>query len=139
MNDRISDDQAKDASSMKRLILIVFGAVSAGLAVVTAVAAIMAYGLGEGVIYIEEKTISELTFMELTGGTAAGIFGAVFALGMAAFGGIGTLVAAIVGAGFGVFGAIIGLVVAIGVVTGPLLLVAMIAILIKRRFWPDVI
>lgn len=117
----------------------IFGPVLAAFAIVTSAAVMAAYRFGEGVIHLQGRTISELTFFEVTGGAAMGILGAVAGLGIAAVGAVGTLAAAMIGASIGIFGLILGSVVAIGVVTGPILLVTVVAILIKRKFWPDVI
>lgn len=117
----------------------VFGPVLAAFAMVTAGAVIMAYRLGDGVIYLQDRTISELTFFEVTSGAALGVLGAVLALGAAAFGAVGALIAAIIATCVGALGLILGSVVVIGVLTGPLLLVAAVGLLIKRHFWPDVI
>lgn len=132
-------DRSQVTTTSQTWRLAIFAPVLAAFTIVTAVAAAAAYRFGDGVIYLQDRTISELTFFEVTGGVAMGVVAAVFGLGAAAIGAVGALVAAIIGASFGLFGLVLGGIVLIGVVTGPVLLITIIAILIKRRYWPDVI
>lgn len=123
----------------RRRKVAVFGPALAAFSIATGAAAMAAYRFGEGVIYVGDRTISDLTFFEVTGNAALGVLGAVIALAAAAVGAVGALIATIVGVSVGFLGLVLGAVVAIGVVTGPVLLVTLVAILIKRRYWPDVI
>lgn len=111
----------------------------AGFCLLTAVAVMAAYQFGEGVVYINERTISDLNVFEVTGGAALGVLGVVAGLGAATVGTVGAIAAAVVGVSVGALGVAAGAVVVVGVVTGPLLLVGIIAWLVKRRYWPDVI
>ncbi len=116
-----------------------FASLTGAFVTVTAMAVFAAYRFGEGIIYIDDRTVSQLSLYELTGGAALGIIAAVAGVGVALVGAIATLVTAIIGLSVGALGLAIGAIIVIGVVTGPLLLIGFIAMLIKRRYWPDVI
>jgi len=139
MTEKQSDETSRPPGPSRIHQFAIFGPVLAAFGIVTLASAVAAYRFGEGVIHIEGQTFSDLTFFEVTGGAALSVLGAVFALAAAGVGAVGALVMAVIGASVGVFGLAIGAVVVIGVVTGPVLLVTVAAILIKRRFWPDVI
>lgn len=100
---------------------------------------IAAYRFGEGVVYIDGRTISDLSLMEVTGGAAAGAVGLVVGLGAALL----ALAAAVLATGLSLIlatlGVGLGIFVTIGVVSGPILLAIIIGVLIKRRYYPDVI
>lgn len=81
----------------------------------------------------------DLGMFEMTSGAAYGIASAVMALVMGLIGMITAGIAALFGLAIGAVGIAGAVVVGLGVVTGPILLVAGITILIKRRFFPDVI
>lgn len=127
------------ASSKKQNAWALMGPLTAAFALVVSAAVIAAYRFGEGVVYIGERTISEMNFIEVTSGTALGVLGALIGVVAAAVGAVLALIAAIIGAVVGATGVILGGLVVIGIVTGPVLLVVMIGMVIKRRYWPDVI
>ncbi len=105
----------------------------------TIVAAVVAYKFGEGVLYINDRTISDLSLFEVTGGAAVGVLGLFTAIASAALGLVATFAAGLVGIGFGTLGIVAGTIIAIGVVTGPLLLLGLIVWAVKRHYWPDII
>lgn len=134
----VAETESRERTS-NRNSWTLMGPVAAAFAIVTVAAAIAAYRFGEGVVYIGERTISDLNVFEVTGGAALGVLGAIAGVGAAGVGAIAALVATIVGVSVGVLGLALGTLIVIGVVTGPILLVTMIGVLIKRRYWPDVI
>ncbi|WOI54011.1 hypothetical protein [Parvularcula sp. LCG005] len=138
----MADEQNREKSDVGRRVrrkLTILGPIVTAFSLIVAAAAVIAYRFGEGVIYINDRTISELNALELTSGAAVGIVGAFIGVGAAAVGALVTLVAGVLSVGFGAFGIVVGMIVALGVVTGPILLIGLIGILIKRRYWPDVI
>lgn len=131
------EDRKRQQRRNHALVLVLPGlAVFGGL---TAAVIVAAYRFGEDVVYIGDRTISDFTFLEVTGGAALGVVGAFVGLGAAAISAVAALVMTLVGGAMAVFGVALGAVVVVGVVTGPILLVMVLGVLIKRRFWPDVI
>lgn len=128
-----------DLRKRQRRMMALMAPVVMAFVVLTAGAVVAAYRFGEDVVFIGERTISDFSVWEVTGGAALGVLGAFVGLGAAAISAVAALVVAIVGSAVAVFGVALGAVVAIGVVTGPLLLIGLLAVIIKRRFWPDVI
>ncbi|NNU16738.1 hypothetical protein HK107_10430 [Parvularcula sp. ZS-1/3] len=82
---------------------------------------------------------SEMGMFEVTSAAAYGIASAVMSLVMGLVGMVTAAGAAIIGLAVGAVGIVGAVVVGLGIITGPLLLVAGIGVLIKRRFFPDVI
>jgi len=82
---------------------------------------------------------NEMGMFELTSGAAIGMAAAVISLVMGLIGMITAMGAAIVGLAFGAVGIAGAVIVGAGIVTGPILLIAGLVVLIKRRFYPDVI
>lgn len=112
---------------------------AAVFSVLTLALTIAAYRFGEGAVVINDRTISEMTFFEVTGASAVGVAGLALGLSAAALAVVAALIAAIVSVAIAVLGVGLGLFVTLGVVTGPILLAVMIGVLIKRRYHPDVI
>lgn len=132
-----SENEAADiAISGNRRLLRVFGPVAAALIILTGATVYAAYNHFDGHLYIYDRTISEYNFFEVTGFSAVGVVGG---LGVVVVGLVAALVAAAVGLALAAAGLTIGAVVLVGVTTGPILLCLIIAIMIKRRYWPDVI
>ena len=98
-----------------------------------------AYSFGEGYVWIGDRTISDMNPFEVTGASAAGAAGLVVGLGAVIVALLAALVATALSLAVGLLGAGLGLFVAVGVATGPILLAVVIGILIKRRYYPDVI
>lgn len=105
----------------------------------TVSATVLAYRYGEGVVFVGDRTISELGFLEVTGASAAGVAGLAVGLGAAALAIVAALLAAALSVVLAVLGVGLGLFVTLGVVTGPILLAVIVGVLIKRRYYPDVI
>ncbi|WP_031554435.1 hypothetical protein [Parvularcula oceani] len=108
-------------------------------AILTVSLTVAAYRFGEGVVYIDGRTISDFSLFEVTGGAAAGVVGLVIGLGAALVAIAAALIATVLSLGVAALGVGFGLFVTLGVVTGPILLALIIGVLIKRRYWPDVI
>lgn len=134
-----SASEGTTTSAKKQNAWALMAPVTAAFALVVSAAVIAAYRFGEGVVYIGERTISEMNFIEVTSGTALGVLGALFGVVAAAVGAVLALCAAIIGAVVGAVGVVFGGLVVIGILTGPVLLAVMIGMMIKRRYWPDVI
>lgn len=135
--EQVTASNQETKSSMGNWALL--GPITAAFAIVVSAAVVAAYRFGEGVVYIGDRTISDMNMFEVTGGAAVGVFGALIGLGAAAIGAVATLIAGIVGLLVGTLGMAVGFVIAAGVLTGPVLLVGLAVILVKRRYWPDVI
>lgn len=117
----------------------VMGPMAAAFVLLTVATVVAAYRFGEGVVYIGDRTISDFNLFEVTGGAALGVLGMAAGLVAAALGAVTALMATIVSVAMGALGIVIGTLVVVGMVTGPILLVAVLGVLIKRRYWPDVI
>jgi hypothetical protein len=78
-------------------------------------------------------------FVEITSAAAFSIASAVMSLVMAVVSFVTAAGATVLSIAFGAAGIIGAAVIGIGILTGPVLLIGAIAILIKRRFFPDVI
>jgi hypothetical protein len=91
-----------------------------------------AYTHGEGHIYIDGRTVSELEPWEVVGGVIIGIFGAIIGLAGGALGLIIGLAATVVAFALGLMGVAAGLFITAGVVLGPFLLIAAIILLMRR-------
>ncbi|NRA30178.1 MAG: hypothetical protein HRU11_07930 [Parvularculaceae bacterium] len=84
-------------------------------------------------------TGDEMGMFEVTSSAAVGMAAAVIQLVMGLIGMITAMGAAIFGLAIGAIGIAGAVIVGAGIVTGPILLLAGLVILIKRRFYPDVI
>ena len=98
-----------------------------------------AYSFGDGYVWIGDRTISDMNPFEVTGASAAGAAGLVVGLGAVIVALLAALVATALSLAVGLLGAGLGLFVAIGVATGPILLAVIVGVLVKRRYYPDVI
>ncbi|MCQ8184187.1 hypothetical protein [Parvularcula maris] len=78
-------------------------------------------------------------FIQMTSAAAFSIASAVMSLVMASVSFVTAAGATVLSLAFGAAGIVGAAVVGLGVVTGPVLLIAAIVILVKRRFFPDVI
>ncbi|MBB4658275.1 hypothetical protein [Parvularcula dongshanensis] len=140
-----ADEAASDAAdltegeprSRRMRAALTTGSVVFGILTVTLIVA--AYRFGEGVVYIDGRTISDLSFLEVTGGAAAGAAGVLVGLGAALVGLVAAVLATVLSLALATVGVGFGLFLTLGVVTGPILLAVIIGVLIKRRYWPDVI
>lgn len=126
---------ARRPAGVSRFMLPALGTFAA----LTGVLVVAAYQFGEGIVFFNDRTISDMNFLEVTGGAALGALGAVVAIVLAAVSAILAVITAAIGVSVGTLGVVVALFVAVGVVTGPVLLIGIVAMMIKRRYWPDVI
>ena len=108
-------------------------------ALTTACLTVAAYQYGEGHVWIGDRTISDMNVLEVTGASAAGVAGLVVGLGGAAVALIAALVATVLSLAVAVLVGGLGVFFAVGVATGPILLAIIVGMLVKRRYYPDVI
>ena len=108
-------------------------------ALTTACLTVAAYQFGEGQVWIGDRTISDMNVFEVTGASAAGAAGLFAGLGAAVIALIAALAATVLSLGLAVFVGGLGVFFALGVVTGPVLLAVVCGVLVKRRYYPDVI
>lgn len=133
-------EQQAAAANMAAARLWVVGASILGGFILAATALVVsAFKLGQGVLTVDREVSAHFSVWEVTSGAAMGVITSVIGLGAAVVGAVSALAAGIVAAVAAVFGGAAAIVVICGMVLGPLLLLGLIAILIKRRFWPDVI
>ena len=90
-------------------------------------------------IQVNGHTAADLNPIELTGASAAGAAGLVVGLGAIIVALLAALVATALSLAVGLLGAGLGLFLAVGIATGPILLAVIVGVLIKRRYYPDVI
>ncbi|MEM9840601.1 MAG: hypothetical protein AAF830_15790 [Pseudomonadota bacterium] len=83
--------------------------------------------------------VDEMGMFEVTSAAAFGMASAVMSLLMGLIGAVTAAGAAIISLALGALGIAGALVVGAGIVTGPILLGIGLFVLIKRRFYPDVI
>ena len=98
-----------------------------------------AYSFGDGHVWIGDRTISDMNPFEVTSASAVGAAGLVVGLGAVIVALLAALVATVLSLALGLLGAGLGLFVTVGVATGPILLAVIIGVLVKRRYYPDVI
>lgn len=84
-------------------------------------------------------TVNDMGMVELTGAAAVGVASAVMSLVMGLLGLITAAAATLISLAAGAAGIVGAVIIGVGVLTGPLLLVGMIVVFIKRRFYPDII
>ena len=114
-------------------------AVAVVFALTTACLTVAAYQYGDGHVWIGDRTISDMNVLEVTGASAASVTGLVVGLGAAAIALVAALIATVVSLAVAVLVGGLGVFFAIGVATGPILLAIIVGVLIKRRYYPDVI
>lgn len=83
--------------------------------------------------------VDEMGMFEVTSAAAFGVASAVMSLLMGLIGAVTATGAAILGLAVGALGIAGAIVIGAGFVTGPILLAIGLYILVKRRFYPDVI
>lgn len=115
------------------------GAAVGAFFVGTLAIAVTIYLTGGEVLADSHAAPADMSIFEVTNAAAFSMASAVVSLVMGLVGMITAAGAAIVGLAVGAIGIAGAVVVGLGVITGPLLLAAAIGVLIKRRFFPDVI
>lgn len=108
-------------------------------ALTTACLTVAAYRYGEGHVWIGDRTISDMNVLEVTGASAAGAAGLIAGLGAAVVALLAAVLATVLSVGVAVLVGGFGVFFALGVATGPILLAIFVGVLIKRRYYPDVI
>lgn len=114
-------------------------AVGVVFALSTACLTVAAYQYGDGHVWVGDRTISDMNLLEVTGASAAGVAGIVAGLGAMAVALIAAVIATVLSIAVAVLVGGLGLFFAFGVATGPILLAVFVGVLVKRRFYPDVI
>ena len=107
--------------------------------VVLTVGIMVAASIQPDFIAINGRTAADLNPIELTGASAAGAAGLVVGLGAVIVALLAALIATALSLAVGLLGAGLGLFVAVGIATGPILLAVIVGVLIKRKYYPDVI
>ena len=108
-------------------------------ALTTACLTVAAYQYGDGHVWIGDRTISDMNLLEVTGASAAGVAGLVAGLGAMVVALIAAVIATVLSLAVAVLVGGLGVFFALGVATGPILLAVFVGVLIKRRYYPDVI
>ncbi|GGY54145.1 hypothetical protein [Parvularcula lutaonensis] len=135
----MTDKTDTDGDAPRARIAHGLGAAVGAFLVGTLGLAVTFYITGHAAIGETAVAVEELSFLELTNAAAFGVASTVVSLLMGLVGMVTAAGAAIIGLAVGAVGIAGALVVGLGVITGPLLLAGAIGILIKRRFFPDVI
>lgn len=115
------------------------GAAVGGFLVGTLAIAVTIYLTGGETVAQGTSGRADLSLFEVTNAAAFSMASAVVSLVMGLIGMVTAAGAAILGLAVGAAGVAGAVVVGLGVVTGPVLLAAAIGLVIKRRFFPDVI
>ncbi|MGV6802336.1 MAG: hypothetical protein ACWA5L_10480 [bacterium] len=103
------------------------------LLILTAIGVWAAYAYGDGAIYIDGKTVSEMQPWEVIGGVVAGIFGLILALILGTIGLIIGIIALILALLLAAAGVAVGLFVSVGTALGPFLLIAAVILLLRKN------
>lgn len=135
----MTDQRITDRSPRPARIAHGLGAAVGAFFVGTLGIAITIYLTGGQALAEGTTPAADMSFFEVTNAAAFSMASAVVSLIMGLVGMITAAGAAIVGLAVGAVGIAGAIVVGLGVVTGPLLLAGAIGVLIKRRFFPDVI
>ncbi|GAB4531423.1 MAG: hypothetical protein Tsb0010_12810 [Parvularculaceae bacterium] len=124
MSKSLVDPRAGNAAGWLIALLLVIGLFAAGVWAV--------YTYGEGNIYIGDRTVSELEWWEVAGALAAGVVALIIGLIGGLLGLIVGLFAAVVALAIGALGIFAGLFITTGVLLGPVLLLVLIILMIRR-------
>lgn len=100
---------------------------------------IVIYVAGGDTVAASPAAVDEMKLFEVTSAAAFGVASAVVSLMMGLIGVITATGATLLSLALGALGIVGALVIGVGIVTGPILLAIAIGILLKRRFYPDVI
>lgn len=107
--------------------------------VAVAMGTFAAYQWGDGVVYINDRSIGELQPWEVVGGVVIGIVGLIVGLIAGAIGLLIGLGAALLAISLAMLGIMSGVFIVAGIVLGPFLLLAAIILLVRRRTNPEVV
>lgn len=124
MSKSLVDPRAGNAAGWLIALLLVIGLFAAGVWAV--------YTYGEGNIYIDGRTVSELEWWEIAGALAAGVVALIIGLIGGLLGLVVGLFAAVVALAIGALGIFAGLFITAGVLLGPILLLVLIILMIRR-------
>lgn len=125
MSKSLVDPRAGNAAGWIIALLVVIGLFAAGVWAV--------YTYGEGNIYIDGgRTVSDLEWWEIAGAVAAGVVALIIGLTGGLLALIVALFATIVALALGALGIFAGLFITAGVLLGPILLLVLIILMIRR-------
>ena len=124
MTKSLVDPRAGGAAGWIFTLLVVIGLFAAGIWAV--------YTYGEGHIYIDGRSVNELEWWEIAGGLAAGAAALIIGLVGGLLGLVIALFATVVALVLGALGIFAGLFITAGVLLGPILLLVLIIIMIRR-------
>ncbi|MEM0929013.1 MAG: hypothetical protein AAGI89_06960 [Pseudomonadota bacterium] len=135
----MADGSKSDVITRRSRIAHGAGAAVGAFMIVTFAISVVVYATGSEIYAGAGSALAAPSFLDATSAAAFGVASGVVSLVLGMFGVLFGTVAAMLSVAFGAFGLMAGFVVAAGVFAGPLLLVAAIAVLVKRRYFPDVI
>ncbi|MEO1658356.1 MAG: hypothetical protein AAFR65_11580 [Pseudomonadota bacterium] len=135
----MADSSKSDVTTQRSRIAHGAGAAVGAFMIVTLAISVVIYATGGEVYASTEPTIGSFSFLDTTGAAAFGVASGVVSLVFGVFSVLFGTVAAMLSVAFGAFGLIAGFLLALGVFAGPVLLVGAIGVMVKRRFFPDVI
>lgn len=98
-----------------------------------------AYQWGDGAIYIDGRSVSDLQPWEVVGGVIIGILGMIVGLAAGAVGLLIGLAATVLALALAMLGILSGLFITAGVLLGPFLLLAAVILLMRRKSQPEVV
>lgn len=133
------DNSKTDVAKQRSRIAHGAGAAVGAFMIVTFAISLVVYTTGNSVFAGSEVAVGTPNFLDTTGTAAYGVASGVVSLVFGIFGVLFGTVAAMLSVAFGAFGLVVGFVLAAGIFAGPVLLVGAIAVLVKRRYFPDVI
>ncbi|MEO1042278.1 MAG: hypothetical protein AAFX52_08310 [Pseudomonadota bacterium] len=135
----MADDSKTDVTEQRSRMAHGAGAAVGAFVVVTVAISAVVYVMGLEVYAGGDAPLASVSFLDTTSAAAFGVASGVVSLVLGLFGVLIGTVAAMLSVAFGTLGLAAGFLVAAGVFAGPVLLVAAIAVVVKRRYFPDVI
>ncbi|MEM7739783.1 MAG: hypothetical protein AAF225_03165 [Pseudomonadota bacterium] len=135
----MADDSKTDLVNHRSRIAHGAGAAVGAFVVVTVAISAVVYVMGLDIYAGGEAPLASVSFLDTTSAAAFGVASGIVSLVFGLFGVLIGTVAAMLGVAFGTLGLAAGFLVAAGVFAGPVLLVIAIGLMVKRRYFPDVI
>ncbi|MEM9810205.1 MAG: hypothetical protein AAF788_03170 [Pseudomonadota bacterium] len=115
------------------------GAAVGAFIVATLGLAVGIYAMSQGSQLADLEAVGSVDVFAVTSYAAFGVASAILGFVVGLFSLAGVTLAAFFSIVIGTLGLALGMLIAVGVITGPLLLIGAIVVLVRRRYYPDII